>query len=38
MGGNFVTNLTSRGGRTGSLENDHQTNVTIVGNVYDWSE
>ena len=34
MGGNYVTNLTSRGGHTGSLASDHQTNVTIAGNVY----
>jgi hypothetical protein len=38
MGGNYVTNLTSRGGHTGSLESDHQTNVTIAGNVYDCPE
>lgn len=34
MGGNYVTNLTSRGGYTKSLASDHQTNVTIAGNVY----
>jgi len=34
MGGNYVTNLTSRGGHTGSLASDHQTNVTIAGDVY----
>jgi hypothetical protein len=38
MGGNIVTNLTSRGGHTGSLESDHQTNITIAGNVYDCPE
>ena len=34
MGGNFVTNLTSRDGHTGTLDSDHQTNVTITGIVY----
>jgi hypothetical protein len=34
MGGNYVTNLTSRGGHTGSLASDHQMDVTIAGNVY----
>jgi len=34
MGGNYVTNLTSRGGHTGTLESDHQANVTIAGDVY----